>query len=76
MYLYLRADLQADEDTIPAELLKRTGVLELAMELELTPGRKLARVDTAAVLQALDDQGWFLQMPPQGLVSGHLYHGD
>lgn len=76
MYLYLRADLEPDDDSVPAALLQRTGALELAMELELTATRKLARVDISAVLQALADQGWFLQMPPPELVSGHLYHGD
>lgn len=76
MYLYLRADLEPDADVVPDELRKRTGLLELAMELELNASRKLARVDTQSVLAALAENGWFLQMPPPELISGHLYRGD
>ena len=76
MYLYLRDDLEPDADTVPAELLKRTGALELSMELELHAGRKLARVDVLMVMRALAADGWFLQMPPPELISGRLHFGD
>ncbi len=76
MYLYLRDDLEPDADTIPPGLLRRTGALEFAMELDLHPGRKLARVDVIRVLEALAEQGWFLQMPPPEQVTGSLYFGD
>ncbi len=76
MYLYLREDIEPDAETIPPELLSRTGVLEYAMELDLHPGRKLARVDVRRVLEALAEQGWFLQMPPPEQISGSLYFGD
>ncbi len=76
MYLYLRSDLEPDADAIPPELLQRTGALEFAMELELQPKRKLARVDVHRVLAALQDQGWFLQMPPVDQLTANLYFGD
>jgi uncharacterized protein YcgL (UPF0745 family) len=34
------------------------------MVLLLTPERKLARVDAAEVLGKIQEQGFFLQMPP------------
>lgn len=76
MYLYLREDIEPDSELIPPELLQRTGLLEYALELELHPQRKLARVDVALVLAALHEQGWFLQMPPVDQVTGSLYFGD
>lgn len=77
MYLYLRADLDPDgEDVLPIALRQRTGHLERAMELELHPGRALARVDVRSVLAALTDTGWYLQMPPAEKFQGHRYFGD
>lgn len=76
MYLYLRADLEPDTENIPDELRKRTGALELAMELDLGSVEKLARVDITRVRDALESTGWFLQMPPPERISGHLYRGD
>lgn len=74
MYLYLRDDL--DTDAIPEALLKRVGRLEEAMRLELHPERSLARANTAQVMQQLREQGFFLQLPPGGLLDAHLYFGD
>ena len=72
MYLYLRADLSQDD--IPEALLPRLGALTQVMELELSAQRKLARVDVQQVMQALGEQGYFLQMPPT--VQAHLHFGD
>ncbi len=63
MYLYV--DKQEDLERVPAPLLKRFGKPEQAMTLVLTPERMLARVDIAKVLEGLEQQGFFLQMPPQ-----------
>ena len=63
MYLYV--DKQEDLDRVPDALLKRFGKPEQAMTLVLTPERELARVDIAKVLEGLEEQGFFLQMPPQ-----------
>lgn len=53
-----------DFSAVPQDLLDRLGRLELAMELELTPDRGLARSDPAAVRAALTDPGYFFQPPP------------
>ncbi|ARN75882.1 YcgL domain-containing protein [Oceanicoccus sagamiensis] len=63
MYLYV--DKQDDLQRVPAALLKRFGKPEQAMTLVLTPERVLARVDIEKVLTGLEEQGFFLQMPPQ-----------
>lgn len=74
MYLYLRADLKPDQ--LPASLRQRAGRLIEVMRLQLSPTRRLARVDVARVLQQLDSRGWFLQLPPDGRVHAHLDDGD
>ncbi len=72
MYLYLPATSdteddaeQADLGVIPAELLTRFGPPVFALTLELWPTRKLAQADARAVLEAIDAQGFYLQMPPK-----------
>lgn len=74
MYLYARVGLNPDE--LPPALRKITGRLVQVMELKLDALRKLARVDTAEVMAQLDQQGYYLQMPPQGHLQAHLYEGD
>ncbi len=72
MYLYLEAS--AEVDKLPDALRKIVGRLELAMELELSPERKLARVDVTEVISKIEEQGFFLQMPPE--LRPDLYFGD
>ncbi len=63
MYLYV--DKQEDLARVPEELLKTFGKPELAMTLALYPERKLARADVNKVLEAIAQQGFYLQMPPK-----------
>lgn len=77
MYLYLRAGLQPeDAEVVPAELLQRTGKLTEVMQLELHAQRRLARVSVEAVMQALEGQGWFLQMPPPEALKAAITWGE
>lgn len=62
--LYLFVDFQEDLERVPASLLERFGQPELALSIALTPGRTLARVDAAEVLNGIAENGYFLQMPP------------
>ena len=62
MYLYV--DKAAGYKELPDALLKQFGEPESVMTLVLTPERKLARADAAEVLQQIEAQGFFLQMPP------------
>ena len=63
MYLYV--EKAKGLAAVPEALLTQFGEPQLAMTLALHPGRALARADIETVLQALDTQGFYLQMPPQ-----------
>ena len=62
MYLYVEKAKGLKD--VPDVLMKQFGEPESVMTLMLEPSRKLARVNTADVLQGLEEQGFFLQMPP------------
>lgn len=72
MYLYVKQKDNFDE--IPDILLKRFGTPVFVMELELTPGRKLARENPQTVLNNIAENGFHLQMPPD--LKPSLYHGN
>lgn len=61
-YLYLPREDALDE--LPEALRERLGRLELALEFDLTPERRLARCDARAVLAQIEDCGYYLQLPP------------
>lgn len=60
---YLFVPCADDFDAVPAALREHLGPLELAMELELTAGHRLARVDGATVMAHLERDGFYLQLP-------------
>jgi len=62
--MYLFVDKKDQLARVPAPLLERFGRQQLVTTLALTPGRKLARADAATVIDAIRDQGYYLQMPP------------
>ena len=72
MYLYLAVEDSFDQ--IPDPLLQRFGRPQFVMQLALTAERRLARVEASAVIAALREQGYFLQMPPE--LRPELYHGN
>lgn len=61
-YIYMEKGVAID--SLPKALLEQTGALELAMTMLLTPEKKLARADISRVLESLENQGFYLQMPP------------
>ncbi len=62
MYLYV--DKLRGLADVPDALLERFGTPAPAMTLILTADKPLARADAAQVIAAIDDQGFYLQMPP------------
>lgn len=62
MYLYVRKEDGLSK--VPEVLLQKFGTAEPAIVLVLTPDKKLARADITRVLAALDDPGYYLQLPP------------
>lgn len=73
MYLYLRADLQPEQ--LPEALRQRAGRLTQVMQLELGT-RRLARVDVDKVMEKIAADGYYLQMPPNGVIKAYTYEGD
>jgi uncharacterized protein YcgL (UPF0745 family) len=64
---YLFSDRSDELQQVPAALHALLGPLALIMNLELTPARRLANADTDAVLSALREKGYYLQMPPRDI---------
>lgn len=74
MYLYV--DKADDLTRVPEELFTRFGRPELAMTLELHPERKLARADVNKVLEAIAENGFYLQMPPKSEAAALFESND
>jgi uncharacterized protein YcgL (UPF0745 family) len=70
MYLYLAKKDAFDE--LPSGLLQQFGRPKLVLELELHPGRRLAREDVHQVISSLQERGFYLQLPPK--MMPELYH--
>ena len=63
--VYLFVDRAEGLARVPGDLMSRFGNPVVAMQLALTPERKLARVIGATVLEAIDQRGFYLQLPPR-----------
>lgn len=63
--MYLFVDKKDQLSRVPAPLLNHFGKTRLVTTLALTPERKLARADAARVIDAIREQGYYLQMPPR-----------
>lgn len=61
-YVYLRE--RDAHGLLPAALADRLGALEFVLEVDLVPGRKLARADADAVRESLAAHGYHVQLPP------------
>ena len=61
---YLYVDHREGFARVPEALLRELGGTERAMTLALHPERKLARADVAEVLRAIEERGFYLQLPP------------
>lgn len=62
-YLYLVDQLEFSD--LPDALQQQFGEPVFVMQLELTTGRKLARVALEDLLQHLEKSGFYLQLPPE-----------
>jgi len=52
-------------DAIPDSIKRLMGEFVLAMELEITAESKLANRNPQEILARIEEQGFFLQMPPK-----------
>ncbi|MDT0502386.1 MULTISPECIES: YcgL domain-containing protein [unclassified Halomonas] len=62
MYLYV--DKREGTERVPGPLLERFGKPVPAMTLILSPEKRLGRASAVEVMQAIRDNGFYLQMPP------------
>jgi uncharacterized protein len=62
MYLYVRRG--TDLRTLPEALMKVFGHPGHAMDLLLSPEKRLARAEVDKVMAMIREQGFYLQMPP------------
>lgn len=74
MYLYVWRPDYPDGDSnpfkdVPAMLQQAFGRATFVMHIQLNAERKLARVSTHHVMDALQSKGFFIQMPPEGLIN-------
>lgn len=63
MYLYVSREERFDR--VPEVLLARFNDTVPVTSFILSPERKLARADTGKVIAAIEEQGFYLQMPPR-----------
>ncbi|MGL9760085.1 MAG: YcgL domain-containing protein [Symbiopectobacterium sp.] len=71
---YLFVDKKDDFSRVPEALIKSFGTPHLVMLLPLDGSKKLASADIKKVKRALNEEGFYLQMPPppENLLS--IYH--
>lgn len=62
LYVYLPKDDAIDD--LPDEVKAYTGALTSVMTLLITEDKALARVSASDVIDAINKQGFFIQMPP------------
>ncbi|MBU2885942.1 YcgL domain-containing protein [Gilvimarinus agarilyticus] len=67
MYLYCKKEEGLSK--VPEALMNRFGRAEPAMVLMLDEKRKLANADITKVMAALQEAGYFLQLPPATIAS-------
>ena len=69
-YLYLNSefDPQSPNASIPDAILSLLGELSLVLEFELDLDRKLPQADAKHVLESIDQQGFYLQMPKKDMA--------
>ena len=61
MYIYLAEE--DDFEPVPKAIFNSLGIVEFAMELDISPDTRLAREDTATVLKNLEENGFHIQLP-------------
>lgn len=65
-FIYLPAETKLTE--LPEELQKLLGETQPVIEIELVPGKKLARYTADEVIASIQQQGYHLQLPPKNSI--------
>ena len=67
MFLYLSQSM--DWQKLPLELQDAFASKQEVIRFDFTPDKRLARVNAAVVYPTLQEQGYFVQMPPADINS-------
>ncbi len=62
MFLYLMK--KDDFECVPESLLKLLGDITFSFEFDLNSNRKLVKAEASEVIRIINENGFFLQMPP------------
>jgi len=62
--LYVYVKIGAGIEDLPPGLLKKLGKPSKIMSLTLTPEKKLARANVIRVIEQIQENGYYLQLPP------------
>ncbi len=63
--LYIYMGLETSLDSLPAPVMKQLGEPEKALEFDLTQERQLPNADAKEVLESIESQGFYIQMPAE-----------
>ncbi|OKP02068.1 YcgL domain-containing protein [Xenorhabdus eapokensis] len=71
---YLYIEKRGDFSRVPEDLLRTFGEPQYSMMISLSGRKKLANADIEKVKTALNEQGFYLQIPPpvESLLNEHL----
>ncbi|OTA15678.1 Protein YcgL [Xenorhabdus vietnamensis] len=71
---YLYIERKGDFSRVPEDLLKTFGEPQYSMMISLSERQNLANADIEKVKTALNEQGFYLQVPPpvESLINEHL----
>jgi uncharacterized protein YcgL (UPF0745 family) len=72
--LYVFVKNKDDFSCLPETLISNLGNLELVIEMELTPDRKLAKENAVQVIASLNEKGYFIQMPAVSISAPTSLH--
>ena len=72
--LYVFVKNKDDFSCLPETLISNLGNLELVIEMELTPDRKLAKENAVQVIASLNEKGYFIQMPTVHMSAPNSLH--
>ncbi|MFT5259983.1 MAG: hypothetical protein ACI9J2_001793 [Saprospiraceae bacterium] len=73
-YLYLERKKQHSE--LPEGLLTLLGDINPILHFKLHPEKRLAQAKAIDVIQAIQENGFYLQMPPKGNIQVDLHNHD
>ncbi len=60
---YIYVEKGFDTSDLPELLVEKAGTFELAMSFLLTESKSLARADAKSVIESIQSQSFYLQMP-------------